>query len=96
MHWRELKVWQKAHNLVLKCYRVTVTFPKTEVYGLVDQIKRASYSVPSNIVEGQSRNTTMGGIHFAPPSAILPVWERRHPSTPLVELTTPALWKNFS
>jgi hypothetical protein len=37
-----------------------------------------------------------GGIHFAPPSAILPVWERRHPSTLLVELTTLALWKNFS
>ena len=58
MHWRKLKVWQRAHELVLKCYRITATFPKTEVYGLVDQIKRAAYSVPSNIVEGQSRNTT--------------------------------------
>ena len=57
MHWRELKVWQRAHELVLKCYRITATFPKTEVYGLVDQIKRAAYSVPSNIVEGQSRIT---------------------------------------
>ena len=54
----KLKVWQRAHELVLKCYRITATFPKTEVYGLVDQIKRAAYSVPSNIVEGQSRNTT--------------------------------------
>ena len=57
MHWRELKVWQRAHELVLKCYRITAMFPKTEVYGLVDQIKRAAYSVPSNIVEGQSRIT---------------------------------------
>ncbi len=57
MHWRELKVWQRAHELVLKCYRITATFPKTEVYGLVNQIKRAAYSVPSNIVEGQSRIT---------------------------------------
>ena len=40
MHWRELKIWQRAHNFVLKCYRVTATFPKTEVYGLVDQIKK--------------------------------------------------------
>ncbi|MCK4426031.1 MAG: four helix bundle protein [Deltaproteobacteria bacterium] len=64
MHWREFMVWQRAHNLVLKCYRVTATFPKTEVYGLVDQIKRAAYSVPSNIVEGQSRNTTKEYLSF--------------------------------
>jgi hypothetical protein len=47
----------------------------------------------SNFSKRQFRK---GGIHFAPPSAILPVWERKHPCTPLVELTTLALWKNFS
>ena len=64
MHWSELKVWQKAHALVLELYRLTATFPKTEIYSLVDQIKRASYSIPANIVEGQSRNTTKEYIQF--------------------------------
>lgn len=45
-------------------YRVTVSFPKTEMYGLVDQIKRAVYSVPANIVEGQSHNTTKEYLSF--------------------------------
>lgn len=64
MHWSELKVWQKAHALVLEIYKVTTTFPKTETYSLVDQIKRAAYSIPANIVEGQSRNTTKEYIQF--------------------------------
>jgi len=64
VHWRDLKVWQESHQLVLEIYRVTASFPKTEVYGLVDQLKRASYSVPANIVEGQSRNTTKDYLHF--------------------------------
>ena len=64
MHWSELKVWQKAHALVLEIYKVTTTFPKTETYSLVDQIKRAVYSIPANIVEGQSRNTTKEYIQF--------------------------------
>ena len=58
MHWSELKVWQKAHALVLELYKLTATFPKTEIYSLVDQIKRAAYSITASIVEGQSRNTT--------------------------------------
>jgi len=58
-HWKDLKVWQESHQLVLEIYRATRSFPKTETYGLVDQIKRASYSVPANIVEGQSRNTSI-------------------------------------
>jgi len=64
VHWKDLKVWQESHQLVLEIYRVTASFPKTEVYGLVDQLKRASYSVPANIVEGQSRNTTKDYLHF--------------------------------
>ena len=64
VHWKDLKVWQSSHQLTLEIYRVTASFPRTEVYGLVDQIKRASYSVPANIVEGQSRNTTKDYLHF--------------------------------
>jgi four helix bundle protein len=64
VNWRKLKVWQESHNLVLEIYRVTSAFPKSETYGLVNQLKRASYSIPANIVEGQSRNTTKEYLQF--------------------------------
>lgn len=64
MHWSELKVWQKSHKLVIDIYKITMGFPASEKFSLVDQIKRASYSIPANIVEGQSRNTTKEYIQF--------------------------------
>jgi len=64
MNWKKLKVWQETHSLVLEIYKVTSAFPKSETYGLVNQLKRASYSVPANIVEGQSRNTTKEYLQF--------------------------------
>jgi len=64
IHWKDLKVWQVTHQLVLDIYKVAAMFPKSELYGLVDQLKRASYSVPANIVEGQSRNTTKEYLKF--------------------------------
>lgn len=64
MHWRELEVWKKAHMLVLEIYKITSGYPGTERYGLIDQIRRASYSVTANIVEGQSRNTTKEYLYF--------------------------------
>ncbi len=50
-----LKVWEKAHQLTLDVYRVTATFPKEELYGLISQIRRASSSIPANIAEGCGR-----------------------------------------
>ena len=64
MHWKGLKVWQKSHELALEIYRVTFKFPKEEIYGLTSQVKRAAISVPTNIVEGNSRNTTKDYINF--------------------------------
>ena len=64
MNWKKLKVWQETHSLVIEIYKVTSTFPQSETYGLVNQLKRASYSVPANIVEGQSRNTTKEYLQF--------------------------------
>lgn len=58
MQWKNLEAWKKAHSLVLEIYKITLNFPKEELYGLTNQIKRAAISVPANIVEGQSRNTT--------------------------------------
>ncbi|MDD4410218.1 MAG: four helix bundle protein [Candidatus Shapirobacteria bacterium] len=60
----QLKVWQKAHQLTLDIYRVTKKFPKEEKYSLVDQIKRSSSSIPTNIVEGNERKTKNEYIQF--------------------------------
>ena len=49
---RELIVWQKAHELVLKVYGFTSRFPPTETYGLKSQLRRSTVSVPANIAEG--------------------------------------------
>ena len=56
--YRELQVWQDAMALVVQVYEVTKGFPKEELYGLTSQLRRAAVSVPSNIAEGQGRNTT--------------------------------------
>ncbi len=64
VHWKDLKVWQKAHALVVEVYRLTSTFPKEELYGLTSQLRRSSSSVPANMVEGQSRNTTKEYLQF--------------------------------
>ena len=54
---RGLRVWQKSHQLALEVYRATAGFPKEEWYGLRSQIRRCSYSIPSNIAEGCGRGT---------------------------------------
>lgn len=53
--YRELKVWQKAIDLTVLIYRLTQSFPKSEMYGLTSQMRRASVSVASNIAEGRGR-----------------------------------------
>ncbi len=50
-------IWHESHRFVLKTYRITEGFPKTEQYRLVDQMCRASSSIPTNIVEGCGRET---------------------------------------
>ncbi len=55
---RDLKVWQKSMDLVVECYRQTDQFPKSELYGLTSQIRRAAVSIPSNIAEGKGRRST--------------------------------------
>ena len=52
---RELKVWDKAHQLVLTSYKLTNSFPKQEIFGMVSQIRRCSASIPANIAEGCGR-----------------------------------------
>jgi four helix bundle protein len=52
---RDLKVWEKAHDLALDCYGVTSGFPKHEIFGIVAQIRRSGSSIAANIAEGCGR-----------------------------------------
>jgi four helix bundle protein len=61
---RDLKVWQKAHNLALNIYKITKEFPKEEKYGLVAQLRRSVASIPTNIVEGFKRKSKTDYAHF--------------------------------
>lgn len=53
--YRELKVWHKAVELAVLIYRLTQSFPKSELYGLTSQMRRAGVSIASNIAEGRGR-----------------------------------------
>jgi four helix bundle protein len=53
--YRDLKVWEKAMDLVVESYRLTKLLPKSEIFGLTAQIQRAAVSIPANIAEGHGR-----------------------------------------
>jgi four helix bundle protein len=60
----DLLVWQKAHGLVVKIYKLVAEFPSFEKYGLADQMRRASVSITSNIAEGFGRQGDKEKIQF--------------------------------
>ena len=62
--YRDLLVWQKGMVLAKELYKITSGFPAEEKFGLISQIRRAAVSVPSNIAEGQARNTTGEFVQF--------------------------------
>ena len=61
---RDLEVWQRGIELVEAIYPVSGRFPKTEVYGLTSQMRRAAISVPSNIAEGHARASTKEYLRY--------------------------------
>ena len=61
---RDLRVWRDAMNLTTNVYRLTSRFPKHELYGLSQQIRRAAVSVPSNIAEGKGRYSDRDFVRF--------------------------------
>jgi four helix bundle protein len=63
-YFKELKVWQKAINLVTETYRKSGDYPKEELYGLTSQIRRSAVSIPSNIAEGCGRKTNKDFSNF--------------------------------
>lgn len=61
---RDLKVWQKGHQLTLKIYQATREFPSSELYGLTSQMRRASASIGANIAEGCCGDTSADFARF--------------------------------
>jgi len=60
----DLNAWKHSHDIVLRVYELTKTFPTDEKFGLSNQIRRASVSITSNIAEGFGRNTAKDKIQF--------------------------------
>ena len=60
----DLKAWQMGHQLVIQIYKNTKTFPKDEMHGLTNQIRRAAVSITSNIAEGFGRQTYKDKVNF--------------------------------
>ncbi|MDZ7735671.1 MAG: four helix bundle protein [Gammaproteobacteria bacterium] len=54
-NFKDLEVWKLGKEIVMDVYTVTSGFPRTEIYGLVSQLRRAAVSIPSNIAEGFNR-----------------------------------------
>jgi four helix bundle protein len=61
---RDLRVWQEGMKLACEVYRDTANFPKPELYGLTQQIRRAAVSIPSNVAEGKGRHSDKEFAHF--------------------------------
>ncbi len=64
MDFKDLDIWKKTRVLTNDVYTITKKFPKDEIYGLTNQIRRCAVSVPSNIAEGIGRKTSKDTIHF--------------------------------
>ena len=61
---KNLEIWNKSIDLIVKIYNTTLSFPEDEKFGLSSQLKRAAISIPSNIAEGASRNGIKEYVHF--------------------------------
>ena len=61
---KKLRVWQKSHDLTLRMYGLTSRFPREEMYGLTNQIRRACVSIPTNIAEGCGRGSAADFARF--------------------------------
>jgi len=62
--YKDLVVWQKSYELCVEIYKATRNFPRSELYGLVSQLRRAALSIPSNLAEGHTRQHTGEFVQF--------------------------------
>lgn len=63
-NYKELKVWEKAHDITLNIYEITKDFPSEEKFGIISQLRRASSSIPTNIAEGCGFNSDKQFVRF--------------------------------
>ena len=63
-NYKDLKVWEKAHQFTLMVYETSKHFPKEELYGLTNQLRRSASSIPANIAEGCGKNTKADFANF--------------------------------
>lgn len=63
-NYKELKVWEKSHQLVLEIYSITARFPKEEIFGVTSQIRRAATAIPANIAEGCGKKSQLDFANF--------------------------------
>jgi four helix bundle protein len=63
-NFKELKIWQKGMDIAIKTYQFADTFPKEDKYAIVQQMTKASVSIPSNIAEGSSRRSEKDYLRF--------------------------------
>jgi len=75
-YFEKLEVWSLPKILVKEVYRITNTFPKSENFGMISQIRRAVVSIPTNLAEGSYRKTKKDQAHFTTisPLARVFVW----------------------
>lgn len=64
MNHKDLDAWKKSVDLVIKIYDITKQFPKEEMFGIVNQMRRSAVSVPSNIAEGCARYSDKDTLRF--------------------------------
>lgn len=64
-NFKQLKVWNRVHTLTLRLYTVTAQFPRSELFGLTQQIRRAAVSIEANLAEGCGRRTDRELSRFA-------------------------------
>ncbi|MDA3861584.1 MAG: four helix bundle protein [Melioribacteraceae bacterium] len=63
-NFKQMKVWEKAHQLTLETYRITKEYPKDELFGLVSQMRRSASSIATNIAEGCGKNSDADFARF--------------------------------
>jgi len=64
MNFTDLKIWQLSHQLTIQIYKLTATFPRSELFGITSQIRRSSSSISANIAEGFGRKGSKEFIQF--------------------------------
>ena len=64
MYFKDLEVWKESIKLVTDIYKITETYPKSELFGIVNQIRRSVISIPSNIAEGSVKHSDKETLRF--------------------------------